>query len=41
LKFQIRGWVSVSTVVVGGLHAYVYRVPDREVSCEIGGGTAP
>eukprot|EP00903_Cladosiphon_okamuranus_P010069 g9541.t2 len=33
--FQIRGWVSVATIVIGGLHAYIYRVPDR------GGAFAP
>ncbi|CAM9902394.1 unnamed protein product [Ectocarpus sp. 6 AP-2014] len=26
--FQIRGWVSVATFVVEGLHAYIYRVSD-------------
>ncbi|CAM9805567.1 unnamed protein product [Ascophyllum nodosum] len=27
--FQIRGWPSTSTFVVGGLQIYSYRVPDR------------
>ncbi|CAM9430043.1 unnamed protein product [Pylaiella littoralis] len=39
--FQIRGWISVATVVVGGLHAYIYHNPDRGASSENGAGVTP